>query len=106
MLRPERTEAQADGHHLFYVDVEIQDALGRLVPDAAVSLTADAEGAGRLLGFGSGNPVTEDNYTKGACTSFRGRALAVVRAGYEAGEITLRVQSETLGAAECVLKAD
>ena len=106
VLRPERTEAQADGHHLFYVDVEIQDAEGRLVPDAAISLTAAVEGVGRLLGFGSGNPVTEDNYTKGACTTFRGRALAVVRAGYETGETTLRVESETLGAAECVLMAD
>ena len=52
-----------------------------------------------LAGFGSDNPVTEDNYTVGKCRSYQGRALAVVRAGQIAGKALLRVAAPGLGEA-------
>ena len=52
-----------------------------------------------LAGFGSDNPVTEDNYTAGKCHSYQGRALAVVRAGQIAGKALLRVSAPGLGEA-------
>lgn len=52
-----------------------------------------------LAGFGSDNPVTEDNYTAGKCRSYQGRALAVVRAGQIAGKALLRVAAPGLGEA-------
>ena len=58
------------------------------------------------MGFGSGNPITDENYTRGAFTAFRGRALAVLRAGYEAGEAQLRVTAEVLGDAELKLPVE
>lgn len=54
-----------------------------------------------LAGFGSANPVTEDNYTSGNCVSYQGRAMAVIRAGYEARTVVLEVTSEELGSAQC-----
>ena len=89
----------ADGHSLAYVSVEIVDCEGNLVPDAAVLLKAETEGPGRLLGFGSANPITQENYTTGSFTAWHGRALAVIRSGYEAGEVTLAVKAEGLEAA-------
>ena len=103
-LIPEATCLAADGQSLSYVRVELQDAQGRVDPDAAVSLTASVSGAGALLGFGSGNPITDENYAAGRFTSYRGRALAVVRAGFEPGDIRLTVSSETLGTAEAVIR--
>ena len=44
-----------------------------------------------------------ENYTKGRFTSYLGRALAVLRAGYEAGEAKLTVSAEGLGQAGLVL---
>ena len=52
-------------------------------------------GAGTLAGFGSANPVTDENYTAGSFTTYQGRALAVVRAGYETGEIFLTVKADS-----------
>ena len=52
-----------------------------------------------LAGFGSDNPVTEDNYAAGKCHSYQGRALAVVRAGQIAGKAVLRVAADGLGEA-------
>ena len=55
------------------------------------------EGGAELLGFGSGNPLTAENYTSGSFHTYRGRALAIVRAGYESGEAVLKVCGEGIG---------
>lgn len=94
---------RADGLSLAYVRVLLTDGEGRTVPDAAVKLTAEVSGQAELLGFGSGNPITAENYTKGCFTSYRGQALAVLRAGYEAGEARLAVAAEDAGSAEITL---
>ena len=88
---------------LHYVRVQIVDAEGRIVPDAALPLTAKAEGAAELMGFGSGNPVTDENYTKGQFTSWHGSALAVLRTAAAAGAVTLRIETPSLPAAEILL---
>ena len=102
-LVPEVTALPADGASLAYVRAEIVDAEGRVVPDAALPLTAEVTGPAELLGFGSGNPVTDENYTKGAFTSWHGSALAVLRAGTEAGEIRLKVAAAGFAPAEITL---
>ena len=99
-LTAETEALKADGASLCYVNAELIDEDGRVVPDACVCLTAKAEGAAELLGFGSGNPVTDENYSKGVFTSWQGRALAVLRAGYEAGEVRLTVTAEGMDRAE------
>ncbi|MCR5321135.1 MAG: DUF4982 domain-containing protein [Lachnospiraceae bacterium] len=96
-LVPEKKEMAANGHELLYVGIEVVDEKGRVVPDAEVELTATAEGqTGNcyLAGFGSANPVTEDNYTDGETTTYRGRAMAILRSGYEIGTVTLQVSAK------------
>lgn len=89
-----RDALRADGHSLAYVSAEIVDAEGNVVPDAEVLLHAEADGSGYLAGFGSAAPVTEENYTKGFFTTYRGRALAMIRSGYETGKVTLTIKAE------------
>ena len=96
-LIPECSEAYADGHDLIYVGIEIIDRNGRVVPDAEISLKAKVEGVCTLAGFGSGNPVTEEDYTDSYAVTFRGRAMAVLRAGYEHGNCRLVVDAEGIG---------
>ena len=84
----------SDGSSLAYVSVEIVDNAGNVVPDASISLTAEVAGAATLAGFGSSNPVTDENYTAGKFTSYHGRAMAVLRSGYESGTATLTVRAE------------
>jgi beta-galactosidase len=102
-LVPETGAMRPDGESLAYVGVELVDGDGLIVPDAAVKLMAEVNGVARLLGFGSGNPVTDENYTRGEFTSYRGRALAVLRSGYTAGTAALRVTAGGLGSAEIEL---
>ena len=103
-LTAETACMKAGGDSLCYVNAELVDDMGNVVPDGDVLLTASVAGEGSLLGFGSGNPITGENYTSGQFMSYQGRALAVIRAGYEEGEARLTVSAEGLGTAEIIIK--
>ena len=100
---PEKTVMRADGHDLIYVNVDVLDEKGRLVTDAAIELTACTEGSGYLAGFGTGNPVTEENYTDNKTTSFGGHATAVIRSSYETGKTVLTVSAEGMKQVQVVI---
>jgi len=53
-------------------------------------------GVGSLLAVGNGNPVSEEMYVGNRRRVHEGRAMAVVRASGEAGEILLTVSAEGL----------
>lgn len=91
ILEPERTCISPDGMDLCYVAVTLADSEGRRVYDADVELTAAVSGQAVLLGFGSNNPCTEENYGTGRRNTWNGRAMIVLRAGKEAGQAELTV---------------
>ena len=99
-LVPEKREIKADGHDLVYVKIEVVDENNNVVPNAEISLNAEVSGNAVLAGFGSGNPVTEDNYTDAETKSFHGRAMAILRADFNKGKATLRVSAEGLNTAQ------
>ena len=105
-LTAEKTVVPANGQGLAYVKVEIVDAEGRVVPDATIDLKASVSGALALAGFGSGNPMTDENYTAGAFKSYRGRAMAILRSGYEAGEAVLTVEADGFEPVSVEVKAE
>ncbi len=105
-LIPEKLKMRADGHDLIYVGIEITDADGRVVPDAEISLTAELTGSAVLAGFGSANPVTDENYTDTETVTYRGRAMAVIRSGYAPGECCLEVRAEGLEPVRVGLSAE
>ena len=105
-LTPETGALRADGESLCYVSVEILDAEGNLVPDAQILLNAHTEGEAVLAGFGSGAFETSENYTAGRFTAWHGRAMAVLRAGWTAGQVRLTVSGEGIREAAVTLPAE
>ena len=97
-LVPEKQSMRADGHDVLYVGIEVVDGHGRVVPDAAVTLKARVEGCAILAGFGTGNPITDEGYTDTETTTYRGRALAVLRSGYEKGEAAVIIEADGFSA--------
>ena len=90
-LLPEKSEMKADGHDVICVGIELRDKDGVVVPNASVPLKIEVEGCGVLAGFGSANPVTDEDYTDAFTASYRGRAMAIIRSGYESGEVRVEV---------------
>lgn len=91
IVTPERHAIKADGHDLVYVNIDIADEMNRIVTDASVKLNVSLSGEGFIAGFGTGNPVTDEDYTENETISFRGHASAIIRSGYKAGKAVLTV---------------
>lgn len=84
-LTPDRETLNANGQDLAFVEVTCPG-------DGEVQITV--EGPGTLQGFGSGNSITAEGYTTGRHSTYYGRALAVVRAGAEPGDILVTARTE------------
>lgn len=99
ILTPECTELAADGMDLCYVSVTLADIEGRRVYGGDVELNAAVSGAGTLLGFGSNNPCTTESFGTGRRWTWNGRAMIVLRAGQEPGDMELTVSGGGVPAA-------
>ena len=95
-VEAEKTALQADGQSLAFLDICITDEQGNLHACPDREIMVEVEGAGTLQGLGSGAVFTEDSFVCSHCHTFYGRALAVVRAGRQAGEIRVRISSGEL----------
>ncbi|MBQ7601561.1 MAG: DUF4982 domain-containing protein [Lachnospiraceae bacterium] len=89
-VRPERTVV-ASGE-VFYVPVEFTDAEGVLNPAVEQRVEIEAENA-VLLGYGSALTKTDEVFDQAFHDTYRGRALAVFRAG-DPGTIVIKARSK------------
>lgn len=83
-----------DGHDAAFVMIDILDEQGQLLPDAEIKLSAKVEGTGCLAGFGSGNPITDEDYTDNQTVSYKGHACAILRSAYEKGQTKLTISAQ------------
>ncbi len=89
---------------LAYVTLELVDAEGALHNARDRRIDVQVEGPGVLQALGSANPATGEGFTGTSCTTFDGRALAVVRPTGE-GLITLRATAQGCEAQQVVIDA-
>jgi beta-galactosidase len=95
-LTAERISVQANTNDLAYVMVEITDSEGRLVPDAAVTVHLSAAGNGQLIACGNAAPDDMKSFRNPVCTTFRGRALAILQPFNQPGNMILTAKAEGL----------
>ena len=102
--KPSRLKASIDyaGSELTYVNVDILDAKGILVPDAAHTLTFSVSGPAVLVATDAGDPTSHVPFCSPALPAFHGKASAIVRRTGE-GPVTLTVRASGLGKTRLVL---
>lgn len=100
-----KTEIDADGSSLAYIEVEVQDANGNLDTTATNSITFTLSGNGRIMGVDNGDQATTAKYqqssvltssTSAHINAYAGKALVIVRSTDEAGSITVNSTSSGL----------
>ena len=103
VVKADRTAITADGRDVAVLTVEVQDAKGRVVPDACPALTFHLEGEGRILGVGNGDPsyLGEDHPRQPDChhftiPAFNGLAQVLVQSSRRPSALTLTAQSDGL----------
>jgi len=89
----DRTEVAAGDDDLVFIELTLVDDAGSLYNTADRRVTVELDGPAVVQGFGSANPCTEERFVDSHCTTFDGRALAVVRPT-GVGTITVTLTAE------------
>ena len=95
-ILPETVLLKANGEDLAFIPVQITDNAGIVKMLEEKSILVQVEGAGTLQAVGSGAHRTTEAYTGTSFTTHHGRMLAVVRSGFESGEIKVTFCAEGL----------
>lgn len=90
---PDKNVLRANNQDLCYLPIEFTDKAGNLKPYVEQRVEIDVSGAATLAGFGSALCKTDEVFDKNYHDSYRGRALAVLRAGNTPGKAVITVNS-------------
>jgi len=107
-LRAESDVLHADGDDLAFVHVELADSNGvvEMLDDDLV--TIEVTGPAHLAGYGTATPAPQESFLSSVTTTYRGRALAILRSTGEAGtvRVTARSQRHGTGTVDLLAAAD
>ena len=92
-LTADRNVIAADGQDLSYITVEVVDDEGRVVPDAAVPCQVSVKGCAQLMSAASADLTDLEPMTSPIVTTWKGRAIIVVRSLQKAGTVVVTVTS-------------
>ena len=102
-LTTDKKVITANGQSLAYITVEVVDKEERLCPEAAIPCEAVVKGQGQLMAFASADMKDREPYTSSKVTTWKGRAMLVVRSGKAKGKTQVTIKS-SLTAASLTLR--
>jgi beta-galactosidase len=92
-LIPDKTLLQPDGQDLAFITVEVVDRNGNVCPDAAIPCDVSVSGALKLMAAASADLKDLEPYTSSHFTTWKGRAIIVVRNDGKGGKSNVTVNS-------------
>jgi beta-galactosidase len=95
-LKADRTSIAADGRDLSFVEIDVVDAQGVIVPQASNAIDFTISGPGTIAGLDNGNPIDHGSYKGTTRSAFSGKALAIIQSTTSPGKITLKASSGSL----------
>lgn len=94
-LTADRTRLSANGQDLSYVLIELVDKKGNIVYDSRRKIQIASEGEGGcIIASGTASPNDMHSFQSLTPTLFNGRAMVILRSGYQPGQIKLIVASD------------
>jgi len=95
-MTADRSAIETSWRDVAHVTVEIVDAQGRTVPDAANAIAFSLDGPGRILGVDNGQPDSSESYQGNQRAAFNGLALVLLQAAGGPGTMQLSASSAQL----------
>ena len=92
-LTADKSMLKADRQDLAFITLEVVDSEGRVCPDAAVPCEAIVKGQGKLMAFATADLQDREPKTSSHVTTWKGRALLVVRSSKNKGKATVSIKS-------------
>lgn len=99
-LQADRTQLQADGKDLSFVNVRVVDKNGNLCPDATNKIKFNVRGAGTYRAAANGNSVSLELFHLPEMKLFSGQLTAIVNATEKPGVIYFEASSPGLKSAK------
>ncbi len=96
-IKVEQKKIRANGEDLAFINIALTDDDGIVQMLQEQLIHVSVTGAGRLQAIGTGNPRPEEPYVGNCCTTYQGRAQAIVRSGFEPGVIQVKISGEGVG---------
>lgn len=94
--KADRTQIPADGSDIAYIDICMQDASGILNPNADKAVSISLDGPGEIMGYGSADPESEENYYDTVAKAYEGKLRVAVRGTGETGKIVVTLSADGL----------
>ncbi len=95
-LGADRASITADGRDLAYVEVDLVDAQGVVVPTANNTISVAVSGPGTLVGLDAGDSTNHDSYKGTSHAAFNGKLMAIIQSTGTAGTVTVTATSGSL----------
>ena len=95
-LTPETTSLCANGQDLCFLNIDLIGENGITKSSVDQNLKIEISGPATLQGYGSARPNIEKSFCSDTFKTFYGKSLAVIRAGYEPGTVTVKVSGKGL----------
>ena len=96
VLKADRTNINADGKDLSFIEVDIVDKNGVLVPKAKNLIKFSIGGPAFIAGVDSGDPVSPESFKSNQHTALNGKALCIIQSNGKKGTITITANAEGL----------
>jgi hypothetical protein len=89
-LTPDHKQIGNSRNDLSYIQIELIDDKGQIVPDADCPVHLSASGQGEIAAAGNASPTDMESFRSLTPKTFHGRALAIVRPVGQVGVIVLK----------------
>jgi beta-galactosidase len=104
-LKPDRSSISADGKDLVFIEADITDANGVIVPTAANPVNFSVSGPGTIVGVDNGNAPSTESYKGNSRKAFSGKCLVIVQAAQNSGSIVVTAASNGLSSGSATIAA-
>ena len=95
-LTTDRKTIKSGGQDLAFITVEVLDKAGNVCPEAAIPCNVTVTGGATLMSAASADLKDTEPYTTPRVTTWKGRAIIVVRSGNKAGTAKVSVKGGKL----------
>ena len=103
VFKVDRTSIRADGQDLAFVEVDVVDVQGVLVPRANDEIDFSIDGPGTIAGVDNGDATNHEPYQGRSRSAFSGKALAIIRSTTTPGSVTVKATSGSLTASSTTI---
>jgi beta-galactosidase len=103
-LVPDRNKIKSDRNDLSFVKIEVVDGNGQVVPQDSLLVKLTLSGNGEIAASGNANPKDMTSVNRPILSTYKGKALAVIRPKASEGSIKLVAESQGLKTGELVIQ--